>query len=219
MRKTDSGDKRVRVNLVTRDTALQRHLSWQEKRQDLLSFRFSYFPLSAYLNDIYVVPIEWAEIILKRKLHLLPVIAYGSGISLPRAFQIGCGDYLKTPLDLKELFYRVARIEKMNRFHLACGNLSVKNRFLIGPAHSFSLTGKEEKILTLLLVHHDSYVPREALDIVVWEGKKPLTRSLDVHISHIRRKIRGVLPQTCQGELLKNSRNEGYRLSSCNLCT
>ena len=48
----------ITVNLVIKDTKLQKKLEWYEKRQDRLSFCFSFLPASPVNTDIYIVPAE-----------------------------------------------------------------------------------------------------------------------------------------------------------------
>jgi len=56
--------------------------------------------------------------------------------------------------------------------------------------HKMTLTRKEYDLLALLVRHAGEIIPREALLLRVWEyGSEIRTRTLDVHVRRLRKKL------------------------------
>jgi two-component system response regulator CpxR len=74
-----------------------------------------------------------------------------------------------------------------------------------------ALTGTEFRLLELLAKEPGTVLSRDALArTVLGRSLSPLDRSIDTHISNIRRKLVGVLPDTVD---IKSLRGRGYVLS------
>ena len=62
--------------------------------------------------------------------------------------------------------------------------------------HRMTLTRKEYDLLALLVQHHGEIIPRDALLMQVWGyGVEIRTRTLDVHVRRLRKKLGGYADQ------------------------
>ena len=159
-----------------------------------------------------------------RKVSNVPVMmltARGEDIDRVLGLELGADDYLPKPFNDREL---IARIKAILRRSVSPSNNTANVEILSfdGITLNFShgiatyneenlnLTDYEFKILCLLLKSKGNMVSREELSLEVME--KPLTpfdRSLDMHISNLRRKLperKSKLPW------FKTLRGKGYLL-------
>ncbi|WP_118789906.1 response regulator [Haemophilus haemolyticus] len=159
-----------------------------------------------------------------RKVSNVPVMmltARGEDIDRVLGLELGADDYLPKPFNDREL---IARIKAILRRSASPSNNTANVEILSfdGITLNFShgiatyneenlnLTDYEFKILCLLLKSKGNMVSREELSLEVME--KPLTpfdRSLDMHISNLRRKLperKSKLPW------FKTLRGKGYLL-------
>lgn len=137
-----------------------------------------------------------------------------------RAFQSGAIDIITKPVDINELKLRAEahlkqRISLKNSPHtvLQFENL-VLNPFSCEVSskngETIELTQKEAHLLSLLLTHSPSPIPRLELKNSVWKNAHVSDQSLDTHLSHLRKKL---LELNWEIELLPN---EGYHLKPKN---
>ncbi|WP_455488503.1 response regulator [Haemophilus sp.] len=159
-----------------------------------------------------------------RKVSNVPVMmltARGEDIDRVLGLELGADDYLPKPFNDRELIARIKAI--LRRSASPSNNISnveilsfdgITLHFSHGIAtyneENLNLTNYEFKILCLLLKSKGNMVSREELSLEVME--KPLTpfdRSLDMHISNLRRKLperKSKLPW------FKTLRGKGYLL-------
>lgn len=159
-----------------------------------------------------------------RKVSNVPVMmltARGEDIDRVLGLELGADDYLPKPFNDRELIARIKAI--LRRSVSPSNNISnveilsfdgITLHFSHGIAtyneKNLNLTDYEFKILCLLLKSKGNIVSREELSLEVME--KPLTpfdRSLDMHISNLRRKLperKSKLPW------FKTLRGKGYLL-------
>ncbi|HHF0443181.1 TPA: response regulator [Haemophilus influenzae] len=159
-----------------------------------------------------------------RKVSNVPVMmltARGEDIDRVLGLELGADDYLSKPFNDREL---IARIKAILRRSASPSNNTanveilsfdgITLHFSHGIAtyneENLNLTDYEFKILCLLLKSKGNVVSREELSLEVME--KPLTpfdRSLDMHISNLRRK----LPERKnKSSWFKTLRGKGYAL-------
>lgn len=127
----------------------------------------------------------------------------------------GADDYLTKPFAFAELLARIRallrRAELTRPTVLKVGDLTldpVCHRVTRGDA-TLDLTAKEYGILEFLMRHANEVVTRTQLGEHVWkEEYDNLTNLIDVHISHLRKKINRAGAAT----LLHTVRGRGYRL-------
>ncbi|KOU73598.1 transcriptional regulator [Streptomyces sp. MMG1533] len=147
-------------------------------------------------------------------LSVVVLTARGDERSVVRGLRLGADDYLVKPVRLAEL---LARIETVTRRTAAKGVPAVRTvragdvevdldarRVRVGGAE-VELTTKEFDILAVLAGRSGTAVSRERLLDEVWgDAHHAVSRSLDVHLTQLRAKLR-------RPELLTTIRGFGYR--------
>jgi len=69
-------------------------------------------------------------------------------------------------------------------------SVDLVNRSVTLVAHKVQLTRKEYELLALMIRHAGKIIPRDALLKEVWNyGPDPRTRTLDVHMLRLRKKL------------------------------
>ena len=139
----------------------------------------------------------------------VPVLCHGSPENLRNAFLTGCSDYMKDPWSIQELHCRVQRLLEGSAADLEWESLSLRPGCLAMDSRSVCLTVHEYLILSQLLRRRGDVVPREALCYALWGQPARGSRSLDVHISSIRKKIRALSPSGGDHSI-RSVRGRGY---------
>ena len=123
----------------------------------------------------------------------------------------GAEDYIVKPFEMITLLVRIEKVlERTGKLNsvLRIGNVTVDtvNRTITQSGADVSLTPLEFDLFALLLRHKNRSIPREELLTEVW-GTDFFgdTRTIDVHIAHIRKKLD-------LGDSLKTVAKVGYRL-------
>ncbi|MBN2050561.1 MAG: response regulator transcription factor [Spirochaetales bacterium] len=179
-----------RVNLVTDNTVLAENLNRNSKKTEKLRLSISSKPLDHPETDSYIVPpdiflnSETMERLTRRSI----VIGYGSPGFLDAAFSSGCDDYLKEPWAYSELYTRVMRFNNRFTFQTGSSTITLQGLRLYAQGTHLPLTPHETQILKILLKHRGTPVPRNAFRYLATCGGEK-SRSLDMHISSLRKKI------------------------------
>lgn len=157
----------------------------------------------------------------------IPVLVFGPDRFLPRAFSLGCSDFIKEPFTYPELKARalkrvpppVIRI-KNRRYMLSTSGLSP-----CSPGHnsasgeaceSCPLTYPEVTILRMLISNRGAPVYREALQYALWGERRGSSRAVDMHVTSLRRKLMNLGEESSP---ILTVRNVGYQLSAENCTT
>ncbi|WP_020132070.1 response regulator transcription factor [Streptomyces sp. 303MFCol5.2] len=140
--------------------------------------------------------------------------ARGDERSVVRGLRLGADDYLVKPVRLAELLARIDAVTRRNAAKSAsfvrtarAGDVEVDldaRRVRVAEAE-IELTTKEFDILAVLAGRAGTAVSREQLLDEVWgDARHAVSRSLDVHLTQLRAKLR-------RPELLTTIRGFGYR--------
>jgi DNA-binding response OmpR family regulator len=153
---------------------------------------------------------------------ILMLTARGDDVDRIVGLELGADDYLSKPFNPRELVARVRAILRRASNRLARG--TVPDELSVGPIvlntgmhqvrvadKPVPLTGAEFRVLELLMRSAGQVISREAMTEQAL-GRKlvPYDRSIDTHISNLRRKLdleAGKNPE------IKNVRGSGYTLT------
>ena len=175
------------------------------------------------LLDVMLPTLDGFEVLKQlRQTKLTPVIMLtAKGEDFDRIFglELGADDYIPKPFNHRELLARVKaitrRIEHINSLNVATTSKLLVNGITVNLAareasidgSTLTLTGTEYEILTLLCKNAGELVSKEQIsEEVLGRRLASFDRSIDMHVSNIRKKIAEHIP----GERIKTMRGTGY---------
>ncbi len=154
------------------------------------------------------------------QLPILMLTARGDEDDRVRGLELGADDYLPKPFSSRELVARLRAILRRSQaaqeisttrneaIHIGDIELQPTTREVLRGQERIDLTSAEFDLLTLLLQHAGEIVTREAISkLALGRPLVPYDRSIDVHISNLRRKLG---PGANGGERIKSVRGTGY---------
>jgi hypothetical protein len=199
------------VNFVSTSQLLTEKVGSFYVHSRIVSVACSEAPLPEDGLDCYIVPFAALAGLFNRPERpdtWLPVIAYGDRLVLSDAFARGCRDFLKEPWDLAELDIRLTTVRRSGEFKTAEGELVLVGNRLRAGSEETLLKPNEARILKALLKARGEVVSREVLYYAIWGTvKNASSRVVDVHVSALRRKMRGLTKL-----VITQVRGEGYQL-------
>ncbi|MBL6719804.1 MAG: response regulator transcription factor [Planctomycetes bacterium] len=150
---------------------------------------------------------------------VLIVTALADEEDLLRGFQAGADDYLTKPFSPRELLARVeAQFRRVEMDAAPPEMLDLPGGIQVDLARLevhrdgkvIALTPREGDILKYLIRHRDHVVTRDDLLLDVWhyQSANVETRTVDIHIVGLRRKVE---PDPAQPSLIQTVRGKGYR--------
>jgi two-component system response regulator CpxR len=189
--------------------------------QGLIKLKHEVFDL--LLLDVMMPVMDGFETLSRlRQFSSIPVImltARGDDYDKILGLELGADDYLAKPFNHRELLARVKAL--IRRLDLSSGlkvehNISLHGIEVMPATHSarvlqqpLALTGTEFLMLVELMKHAGQLLSKEQLSEQVL-GRKlaPFDRSLDMHVSNIRKK----LAQQGVQDVIKTVRGNGYMM-------
>jgi len=185
-------------------------------------------PIDMVILDV-VLPDEdgWSALRWLRARHALPILMLtGKAEPVDRVtgLDLGADDYIAKPFDLRELLARMRTIQRRledarapppadsaDAIRFAGWTLDLVSQQLLSDAgERVHLTQAEYRLLALLARNPRRVVSRdELMDAMAGRDWAPFDRSIDVHISNLRRKID---LESKQPSLIRTVRGAGYML-------
>ncbi len=172
--------------------------------------------------DVVMPDLDGFEVCRRiRSFSQVPVImltARGDELDRIVGLEIGADDYLPKPFNPRELLARIQAVLRRSEATpdpgapLRAGPLTVDvdRRLAVLEGESLQLTTTEFEILRTLVANAGRVIPRERLmELARGEEWAAFERSVDVHVSHLRRKL-GDDPR--QPVFIKTVRGVGYTM-------
>ena len=158
------------------------------------------------------------ELRAKSQVHVIMLTAKGEEIDRVVGLELGADDYLPKPFFTRELIARIKAVLRRARPDdgkaarqavLEVGDLSLdpEGRTISRQGTPLDLTTAEFDVLQILLLDAGKIVSRERLARVLGRNLGIFDRTIDMHISNLRKKL-GALPQGA--ERIRTVRNAGY---------
>lgn len=150
-------------------------------------------------------------------LPVLMLTARGDDVDRVVGLEMGADDYLPKPFNVRELVARLrAILRRVDKSQNRTGRIEVGPLALDRRTHTvtysesaLTLTGAEFRILETLMLQAGNVVSRERLmQEAVGRRRLPWDRSIDTHVSNLRRKLGAV----GAGPLILSVRGSGYQL-------
>ena len=152
------------------------------------------------------------------RVHVIMLTAKGSEYDIAKGLDDGADDYIPKPFGILELISRVKAAIRRGRMNgeekkketLSSGDINMdvtSHRVYLGD-REISLTQKEYALLEYFLTHNGIALSRDKLLTEVW-GYNYVgeTRTVDVHIRHLREKLGS------EGDKIETVKGLGYRFS------
>lgn len=149
-----------------------------------------------------------------------PVImltARGEEIDRIVGLELGADDYLAKPCNPRELLARINAVIKRSQHHVPHVENKTDSRIKLDSNtrqchidnELIALTGTEFDLLHALLQHHGGTIDKASLsEHVLQRELQPFDRSIDVHISRLRKKL-----SPYHDDPIKAIRGKGYQLA------
>ncbi|HEY5533155.1 MAG TPA: response regulator transcription factor [Candidatus Anoxymicrobiaceae bacterium] len=150
---------------------------------------------------------------------ILMLTAKDSDLDEVLGLEMGADDYVTKPFDMRKLIARIKALlrrsmeeaQPMIRDRLEYGDLVMdiqKHEVRVG-GRSVHLTPTEYGVLELLMRRPGKVIVRETLLNQLWDGYYGSSKTLDVHVRHLREKIE---EDPSRPGYVKTVRGTGYRL-------
>ena len=164
---------------------------------------------------VLLIPIEHLLRITPRPFPL-PVLAVGPAALFDAVLDGICDDLISDQWSAAELRYRLRRLVHLEWTSTDGRTISCTPLRLPADERPVSLTPTQYQVLSMLLRARGASVPREALmAVVIGHGdRREGGRSLDMHISRLRSKLRAVTSDWAYPPQIIAHRGNGYSLAS-----
>jgi len=146
---------------------------------------------------------------LRGKKNTTPVLVLTARDAIPdriKGLDLGADDYVLKPVDLFELGARlrslVRRAHGQTQDILSCGDLAVNlsARQVTLDNQAVTLSTREFDLLHVLLLNVGRVLSREQIEQQLYSwGQEVESNAVEVHIHHLRKKLRADLIQTIRG--------------------
>ena len=151
---------------------------------------------------------------------IIMLTAKTSDEEIVQGLKLGADDYVSKPFSIQQLVLRIEAVLRRAQVgveaarYIALDGIRIDSENLSGTRgdETVAFTKREIEVLAYLSQHSDRPVAREELLVKVWGYAKNLdieTRTVDIHIAKIRRKIETDPGQPAN---LVTVRGAGYRL-------
>ena len=178
--------------------------------------------LDLVVLDVMLPGLDGFEILKRLRQHsrvpVLVLTARGEDVDRIVGLELGADDYLAKPFNARELSARIKAILRRTELQPNRGRIEVNGVVLDPGSREVSvdsspadLTTLEFDILEQLMRAAGRVVSRDDLMESLYNRKStPFDRSIDMHVSHLRRKLEG------SRSMIKTIRGAGYQFCQAN---
>ncbi len=180
-----------------------------------LRFHFSRVPAHVYTADLIIADERsYQQFCQDLQDHLSPpcMIIGASPQVFLNTLDGGCCDILTLPLCRQELIYRILKHARNCSFFIENSLVRFSNDRLYGNCGSVELSYIEYQILRLFTIRPGRVISRDLITHYTGVQAAAYSRSIDVHVSHLRKKIIHAAGITSGYNPIKCIRGKGYRI-------
>jgi DNA-binding response OmpR family regulator len=156
---------------------------------------------------------------LRSRGNMVPIImltARGEVTDRVVGLRLGADDYVAKPFEMSELMARIEAVMRRSvkqsgpqKIVLGEYEFDSAEQKIRGPGGEETLTSYEYKLLFFLCSHRGQVLDRNDILTEVWGYENaPFTRTVDIHIGMLRKKLGDARKQ----EMIRTIRGQGYRL-------
>lgn len=165
----------------------------------------------AIVLDLMMPKVDgWQFLAALRKQHMTPVLILTARDALSDRVQgldSGADDYVVKPFEATELLARVRAIVRRgsgkanSRIEIGDVTIDTAARTITQADKPVILTGREYALVELLALHRGKLITRTMIyDHIFGEDDDSLSNLVDVHVSHIRKKLGADFIETRRGQ-------------------
>lgn len=146
------------------------------------------------LLDIMLPGFDGYELLEYAKQEAIPVIfitAKGELKDKVKGLNMGAADYIVKPFEMEELVARVNSVLRRNKGTISLPNIKINTKVReVKKGNSLvRLTPKEYDLLIYLIENAGTILTRERLLADVWDKEMEDTRTVDLHLGRLRKKL------------------------------
>lgn len=133
---------------------------------------------------------------LTKNIPILIFTGHGTVDRMLQSYDVGADDYIEKPADLavikNRLLARIRRMQEVCNLGQSFGNLKIyPQRFEIELGGKFlQLSEIEYNMLRIFITHPNKKITREEILKTIWHDTRVEERTVDVHVSSLRRKLK-----------------------------
>jgi len=174
-------------------------------------YKATTWPYDAIVLDIMLPKMNgWDVLAAIRKKNLAPVLILTARDAITdrvRGLDGGADDYLVKPFSIPELLARVRALVRRSvgvadsLIRIGTIEVNLANRTVTKDGEPITLTAREFSLVEMLSLHRGRLISRtEIYDHIFGEDDDSVSNLVDVHISHIRKKLGADFIETRRGQ-------------------
>ena len=212
-------DYGIRLHLIAEDISLLHQLNFFVRHYTRWRVTHSVGLFLADQTNLLLIPaymlLEFRRYSLDQNLNHaagIPIVAFGDAIYSPVCFMGGCDDFLKVPWTFEELFYRIQKLIVPSICIVPELRLRISPNIAECGSHSIALSFLEYRLLSLLVRNIGKPLSRSVIFRQLFDTTVDESRSIDVYISKVRKKLREIMPRYTAITAIRTIRGFGYEM-------
>jgi two-component system response regulator CiaR len=174
-----------------------------------------HFNIDMLIMGASLVSVDFIET-LRRSGQTMPIIIIEADEYLDQEFlyNIGVDEIISNDVSMNSIICKVKAIHRRitkkytDLYYLGETKFEPRIGMLSNRSEGYSLTKKESNILEYLIQNQNIVVSKSQLIDAVWGNKMCEDNNIEVHISYLRKKLKGI----CDDVVIETRRKYGYTL-------